>query len=157
MTTCIIALLLNIFALVSHARAETIICHNFSGMRVDWFPSDQLLVKEGKRGKLEWNQDAISGMVATLAWTNASADMIFTTNANQNDSGAAASYIGTMVINQPTRKVFLVQQKQPAPDDAMILLTYYPRAKRIVWSGHATKFLVFEGGLHGKFMVGDCK
>jgi len=124
------------------------------GARVDWFTSPLI---EGKtRNRRLIQEDAISGMIVRLTWTEADDDGIMLTSDNKNDTGGITRYRLLKVQSRPFL-VFLAKQEDNKTDDALMLLSYYPNLKKLIWSSHLSKFLVFEGGAHGKLYMADCQ
>ena len=136
--------------------AGAIKCSNFVGKRIDWFPPNSPVAPE-QRGQTKWNDDAIGGMVASISWNDSGSDVAVLTSGNQNFSSGVARYKGTKLVSDPNRVIFAIVQEGEAPDDAVTIATYYPKARKLIWSGLASEFLIFKGGMHVKVMVADCQ
>ena len=146
-----LALILALSATNAQADTARIVCDHFRGTRVQFF--DNPLAPKGQNRSVVVKGDAISGARVEITYSRSNSDAVMVSTGNVNIGGAVSGTRLTKVESNDLISFVGLDSE----DGAIYLLSYHPKLKKLLWSGHNDRIFFVDQGVVGKVFIADCR
>jgi len=144
------AMIALVAANVAHAETIRITCHDIRGSYVRYV--DNPAVPADHNRKVESGPDAISGITVELTYSTDLREATLVTSGNAN--------AGYKVVSNELSKLsdvgFISFVGIDKEDGSILLLSYFPAARKLLWSLQNDRVVVVDRAALAKTFIGDC-